>query len=102
MVSFCVNLNIHYSAPKEVWDEIEKVYVSMPHWKGFYDGCPEWYGEDGKIIEGSVEPSGLQLNAELPQEEWDNWFALIKERLTSVLGYPVGEPEDGYEFKFWE
>ena len=25
-----------------------------------------------------------------------------KDRATAVLEYPVGEPEDGYDFKYWE
>ena len=25
-----INLNIHYSAPKEIWEKIEKIYESMP------------------------------------------------------------------------
>lgn len=24
MATFCINLNIHYSAPKKIWDRIEK------------------------------------------------------------------------------
>ena len=102
MAFFCINLNIHYSAPQEVWDKIEKVYVEMPHWKGFVNGCPKWYGEDGKFIEGSVEPSGLQLCAELSQEEWNEWLQFFKDKLTDVLDYPIGEPEERYEFKYWE
>lgn len=74
----------------------------MPHWKGFIDGCPQWYVEEGKLIEGSVEPSGLQLYAELAQEEWDEWLQLFKDKATVALGYPIGEPEDGYDFKYWE
>ena len=66
MAIFNINLNIHYSAPQEVWDEIEKCY------------------------------------AEMPQEEWNEWLQLFKNRLTRALGYSIGEPEDGYEFKYWE
>lgn len=102
MASFNVNLNIHYSAPQEVWDKIEKCYAEMPYWKGFVNGCPQWHEEPNKLIEGSVEPSGLQLYAEMPQEEWNGWLQLFRERLTKTLGYPIGEPEDGYEFKYWE
>jgi hypothetical protein len=91
-------LNIHYSAPQEVWDKVEKVYPEMPNWKGFANGCPQWYGEEGKLVEGSVEPSGLQLYAELPREEWDEWLQLLKDKLTAELGYVIGEPEDGHEF----
>lgn len=102
MATFCVNLNIHYSIPQEIWDKIEKIYTEMPQWKGFSAGCPQWYGENDKLIEGSLEPSGLQLYAEMPQEEWDEWLQSFKDKLTAVLGYSIGEPEDGYEFKYWE
>ncbi len=102
MAIFCVNLNIHYSAPQEVWEIIGTVYAEMPFWKGYIDGCPQWYGEDGKMIEGSVEPSGLQLYAEMPEKEWREWLHTLKEKLTNALGYCIGEPEDGYEFRFWE
>ena len=101
MKNFCINLNIHYSAPKEVWDTIEAVYSEMPHWKGYINGCPQWCNENGKLIEASVEPSGLQLYAKLPQKEWDEWISLFTAKLTDVLGYPIGEPEDGYDFKYW-
>lgn len=96
------NLNIHYSAPEEVWDGLERLYKEMPYWNGIVEGCPSWYGKDGKLVEVSVEPSGLQFYAELPQEEWDTWFGLFKRRATEILGYEVGEPEDGFEFYFWE
>lgn len=102
MVTFNVNLNIHYSVPQEIWDKMERIYSEMPGWKGFTNGCPQWYGEDNKFIEGSVEPSGLQLYAKLPQEEWNEWIQIFKEKATEVLGYPIGEPEDGYDFKYWE
>ena len=56
MAIFNVNLNIHYSAPQEVWDKIENAMLRCH----------------------------------------------IRTRLTKTLGYSIGEPEDGYEFKFWE
>ena len=102
METFCVNLNIHYSVPQEIWDKLECVYSEMPHWKGFTGGCPQWYGEDGKLIEGSVESGGLQLNARLPQDEWNEWLQLFKSKATEALGYPIGEPEDEFEFQYWE
>lgn len=102
MVTFCVNLNIHYSAPQRIWDEIIKIYAEMPYWKGFVDGCPQWQIKEGKYIEGSVEPSGLQLYAkQLTEKEWNEWLQLFKDKATAVVGYPVDEPEDGYHFKYW-
>ena len=43
MEIYNINLNIHYSAPQEVWDKLEKLYSEMPGWIGFYDGCATWY-----------------------------------------------------------
>lgn len=101
MSSFCVNLNIHYSAPQEIWDKIKEVYTEMPHWKGFFNGCPKWYGEAAKSIEASIEPGGLQLYAVLPEKEWREWLQLLREKLSVALGYPIGEPEDGFDFLYW-
>ena len=68
----------------------------------FIYGTLDCKAEADKFIEGSVEPSGLQLYAKMPQKEWDEWLQLFKDRLTVVLGYSIGEPEDGYEFQYWE
>lgn len=71
----------------------------MPCWDGYDEhSCPKWYGKDGKLIEASVEPGGLHFYAELPQDEWDTWFNEFKERATILLGYEVGEPEEGFVF----
>ena len=43
-----------------------------------------------------------KIYAEMPLEEWNEWLQLFKEKATVVLGYPIGEPEDGYGFKYWE
>lgn len=29
-----INLNIHYSLPVAMWEEIAKIYASMPYWAG--------------------------------------------------------------------
>lgn len=102
MEIYNVNLNIHYSVPREIWDKIVCLYGEMPQWKGFEDGCPKWYGEEGKIIEASVEASGLQFYAKLPKEEWENWITQFKNNASKILGYEVGEPEDGFEFHYYE
>ena len=77
------NLNIHYSIPENLWNELVEMF-------------------DGKLIEASLETSGLQFYAELPQEEWDAWFAQFQRRAEKILGYPIGEPEDGYEFRIYD
>lgn len=91
-----INLNIHYTAPDEIWDKIGEVYQSMPYWAG-YDPGPHWAGPDIDIW-ASVEPGGIQIAGSMPDEIWENWYMLLKRELTDALGYEIGEPEDGYEF----
>ena len=94
-------LNIHYSAPKEVWKMINEVYRSMGYWYGIENGCPTWKG-DGTELCASVEPSGIQISGEMPDDMWKRWYGELTSKLTEKLGYPIGEPEDGYKFKYWE
>ena len=95
-----VNLNIHYSAPKEVWDKIESVYRIMPYWTGT-PAMPGWQGENIDL-DVSVEPGGLNFCGEMPEHIWIEWFDLLKKKLSEALGYEIGEPEDGFQFKYWE
>lgn len=37
----------------------------------------------------------------MPLEIWNDWLAEFKEKLTKLLGYEIGEPEDGLEFKYF-
>ncbi|WFD08680.1 hypothetical protein [Tepidibacter hydrothermalis] len=96
------NLNIHYSLPDEIWNEISNLYSQMPGWINYIDGIPYWFGteETEKFICASVEPSGLQFYAKMLNEEWESWFNLFKEKATDLLGFEVGEPEDGFKFIF--
>lgn len=94
-----VCLNIHYSAPKEVWEKISVVYRSMPYWCN--DNYPHWVG-DNIDISASVEPGGIQIYGEMPDELWDSWYESLKNKLTEALGYEIGEPENEYKFKFWK
>ena len=94
-----INLNIHYTAPEEVWEKIDTVYSSMPYWAGDKNG-PRWMGKDIDLW-ASVEPSGIQIAGTMPNDIWEGWYALLKKRLTEVLGYEIGEPEEGYDFKYF-
>lgn len=98
------NLNIHYTAPDYVWEELHKIYESMPNWKGYIDGFPYWFGHENeeKYITASVEPSGLQIFGDIEQEEFEEWLELLKNKLSDALGYEIGEPEDGFKFKFYD
>lgn len=93
-------LNIHYSAPEIIWNEIEQVYREMPYWTG--DGqFPQWKDESVELTV-SVEPSGIRFQGEMPEDIWNDWYSLLKSKLSQTLGYEIGDPEEGYRFKYWE
>ncbi len=50
----------------------------------------------------SVEPSGIQIQGTMPEEVWNAWYCLLKKKLTEALGYEIGEPEEGYQFKYYD
>lgn len=89
-----VNLNIHYLALDDIWHGINEVYANMPYWAGS-DPLPHWSGENVDLT-ASVEPSGVQISGEMRKAFGS------KDNLTKVLGYEIGEPEDGFCFKYWE
>ncbi|MFT8343035.1 hypothetical protein [Clostridium beijerinckii] len=39
----------------------------------------------------------MQFYAEMQPEEWDEWFEIFKKEASVLLGFEVGEPEDGFE-----
>lgn len=95
-----INLNIHYSAPEEVWNKISEVYKSMPYWAG-NEKEVKWIGKEIDLW-ASVEPSGIQIAGTMPDHIWNEWYRSLKHKLTEALGYEIGEPEEGYDFKYWE
>lgn len=98
MNSHNCNLNIWYYLPDEVWDKVANLYKVMPGWKGYIDGIPHWFGlkDDDVFIQTSVEPSGLSFYARMNQSDWDSWIGRFKSEATKILGFEVGEPEDGF------
>ena len=96
----CVNLNIHWDAPREVWQKISEVYKTMPYWVK-NNNAPLWVGENIHLC-ASVEPSGLQISGKMPDDIWEEWYSDLKKKLTVALGYEIGEPEEGYEFIYYK
>lgn len=94
-----ISLNIYYSLPDDMWEKIGEVYASMPYWAGNKNG-PQWTGEDINLW-ASVEPGGIQIAGTMPNDIWEEWYDMLKDKLTKALGYEIGEPEDGYEFKYF-
>lgn len=99
----CCNLNIRYDLPPAIWDKVPLVYQQMRGWLGFgkdgkgETGFPYWFGynETKKHITASVEPSGLQFFGCMEEEEWLSWKADLKLLATNILGFKVGELEEG-------
>ncbi|UJF33567.1 hypothetical protein [Paenibacillus hexagrammi] len=91
------NLNIWYYLPDQEWSKLSKLYESMPGWIGYKNGAAYWFGqEDDIFITASVEPSGLSFYAQLNNSDWNSWIERFKSEATKVLGFDVGEPEDGF------
>ena len=92
------NLNIRSDLPKEVWEKVPLVYEKMQGWIGYdEDGIPYWFSfnEDQKSISASVEPSGLQFSANMNNNDWLEWKTEFKRIATQILGFKVGEIENG-------
>ncbi len=75
----------------------------MDGWIGFgkngkgQTGIPYWfnYDEEKKSISASVEPSGLHFTANMNEDEWIKWKRNFKQIATKILGFKVGEIEEG-------
>ncbi|MDE6797162.1 MAG: hypothetical protein K2J36_04020 [Ruminococcus sp.] len=93
-----INLNIHYTVPDALWLKVYNVFSNMPYWND-KENC--WTGEDIELWY-SVEPSGIQIAGTMPEDIWNKWLDNLKKELTKALGYEIGEPEDGFRFKFWK
>ena len=97
------NLNIRYDLPKEIWNKVPLIYKKMDGWIGFGKdgngevGIPYWfsYNEEEKSIFASIEPSGLQFSANMEFNEWIEWKTEFKKIATEILGFKVGEIEEG-------
>ena len=94
------NMNIRYDLPKEILDKLPLVYEKMNGWIGLENEeniLPYWfsYNEDEKSILASIEPSGLHFCANLELEEWLEWKRNFKRIGTQILGFKVGEIEEG-------
>lgn len=92
------NLNIWYYLSDEIWEKVKNIYERMPGWIGYINGIPSWFGQedDDVFIMASVEPSGLSFYAQMSDENWNSWIGRFKLEATKLLGFEVGEPEDGF------
>ncbi len=104
-------LNIWYDLPEEILEKVPLVYQSVNGWLGFgkygfgQDGIPYWFGFDNdiKTISASVEPGGLQVSGKMRDVEWTIWLNEFKDIASRILGFKVGEIENGevgYEIEY--
>jgi hypothetical protein len=92
-----ITLNIPYDMPEEKWQELVKVYENMPGWAGYIlDGCPVWksISEEEKSISASVEPSGLVIDGNMSDYEFNEWLNKFTVRASNVLGFIVKDAEE--------
>ena len=68
-----INLNIHYTMPDDLWKKLSEVYASMPYWVE-EEKSPCWRAENIDLM-ASVEPSGIQIFGEMPEEIWEIWYS---------------------------
>ena len=84
-----INLNIHYTMPDDLWKKLSEVYASMPYWVE-EEKSPCWRAENIDLM-ASVEPSGIQIFGEMPEEIWEIWYSELKEKLTRSEERRVGK-----------
>lgn len=104
-----VTLNIHYSAPREIWDRLGELYTQMPGWAEAHGECGapwpgQWFGMSGdeQYLTASVEPGGLQIYGRLPEPVWEDWIAVFERRAAEITGCPVGEAADGFACRVYD
>ncbi|MBS0030575.1 hypothetical protein ACTJJ0_26265 [Chitinophaga sp. 22321] len=67
-------LNIGIDSSEEICRKIQIIYSKMPGWIGFAgNGIPHWFSfehsDSIKMVCASVEPSGLQISANMKVDE---------------------------------
>ena len=85
-----ITLNVRYDQPQADWDKVMHVYEAMPGWQATGHD-QSWFGVEGDRVWvwASVEPGGIQLEAEMDEMSWLKWLDELCARLSSALGRPV-------------
>lgn len=91
-----ITLNLPYNLSDEDWQTVQKVYENIDGWKGYIiDGCPTWFGSenDERYVWASVEPSGLLLSGNLPNDIWAGWLTVLCAKLSVALNLEIHDSE---------
>ena len=86
-----VNLNVHYSAPPEVWEKISRVYASMPYWAGDEQQA-RWLAKDIDVPIGLIYTAlgASCMQTWMPEED------LVKIPALSLILKKFNEEKKGY------
>ena len=69
----------------------------MPGCAGYIlDGCPVWksINEQEKSISASVEPSGLLIDGNMSDSEFNEWLSKFTVSASNALGFKVKDAEE--------
>ncbi|MDO8268455.1 MAG: hypothetical protein Q7T32_11585 [Moraxellaceae bacterium] len=91
-----ITLNIPFDMSSESWEKLSDVYRSMSGWQGYViDGCPVWCSliENKRNISASVEPSGLLIEGDFSESEFNHWITVFMDSASLALGFQVKDAE---------
>ena len=92
-----ITLSLPYDLTEQQWESVDRIFRAMNGWIGYAtsDNTPQWFGTEGEnsFICGSIEPSGLLLNAKLDTAQWIAWITVLCSRLTLELGIEIRDAE---------
>lgn len=74
MATFCVNLNIHYSAPQEVWDRIVKCRIGKVLSMAVHSGMRELTN----LSKVQLNPAGCNYMLKCHKQNGMNGYSFLK------------------------
>ena len=90
-----ITLNLAPDLDPRQWAVVDGVFRGIDGWTEAADGLL-WRGAvlgAPYRIEGSIEPGGLVLEADLPPALWTGWVSVLCARLSAGLGVAVHDAE---------
>lgn len=95
-------LNIWYHLPDKILNKVPDIFPCVPGWlgkktEGDLKGYPFWFSFNinEKHVSHSFELSGFKLIGKMNDQEWNQWITTFKVQATCILGFKVGDIEDG-------
>lgn len=97
MAEVSITLSIPFDLSEAQWKKLDLVYRGMSGWLGYgasgkgEEGIPHWFRveEDDVFLWASVEPSGLLIEGQMDQAEWERWIHEFRAHASQSLGFEV-------------